>query len=128
MMASHTLIRCSSNRERVASWNIRDLREKYNLLDYAGASYPPHPASPIAPRLKFNHHIHKALLDVRLAPDLTATPERAMTSTKYMRGRPARDANSQSSACLLSEAPVHQTNDIDHKNEGEHGQSEPDTW
>ena len=36
-----------------------------------------HPAAPIAPRLKFNRHIRKALLDVRLAPGLSATPERA---------------------------------------------------
>ena len=53
-----------------------DLREKYNLPDHAGASYPPHPAAPIARRLNFDQHIRKALLDVRLAPDLSATLER----------------------------------------------------
>ena len=87
-MASHiSMIHCSLSRETAASWNIRDLRVKYNLPDYAGASCPPHPAPPIAPRLKLNRHIRKAPLDVRLAPDLSATPERTYDELRGS-GRP----------------------------------------
>ena len=64
---------------------------------------------------------------MRLAPDLSATPERAYDEHEIHMapGRPARDANSQGSACLLPEAPMYQTNDIGH-DDGEHGPGEPD--
>ena len=65
-----------------------------------------------------------------LAPDLSATPEHAYDEHKIHEAQVDWHVMPipRDSACLLPEAPMYQTNDIDHDDEGEHGPSEPDTW
>ena len=113
-VASHTsMIRCSSSCEAAMSWNYATC-----LKSTTCPIKPARRALPIRCRplhLVISTRPCSACVLHQTSPQLLNVCMMSKDS-----GRPARDANSQGSTCLSPEAPMHQTNDIDRKDQGEH--------